>query len=208
MANSFRAAFAVCPYFLGEKRKSITCEDVYRIFNSLNAKHAWMDMFCDSEWEECPYAKKLNAAYERFDKGDDMALKENEIDSLRKEMKGVSSRLGRVEKELRKKTQECLDWEVRSKLFYEKSRKATEELEDYQKHEAERYIAMAMLYEDRLAYLIDTFCNGKLEEKDVKAWAEGKEYALTFDKESKEPIWIVEMREEQDEQLLDKETKE
>ena len=53
-----------------------------------------------------------------------------------------------------------------------------------------------MLYEDRIAYLIDKYCGGRLAEADVKAWAEGKEYALTFDNESKDPIWIVKTREE------------
>lgn len=196
MANSFRAAYAVCPYFLGEKRKSITCEDVYRGFSSVEAKSVWMDNYCCKDWENCLYARRLTEAYKRLDEGDVMALKDCEIDSLKRELKGATSKVGRVEKQLRKIEQKNVDLENQKRIYFEKYRKAQEALDDYQKNESQRYLTMAMLYEDRIAYLIDTYCNGRLEEKDVKAWAEGKEYALTFDKESKEPIWLVEMREE------------
>lgn len=200
MANSFRAAYAVCPYFLGEKRKSITCEDTYRGFNSIEAKNTWMDNYCCSDWESCSHARRLNEAYERLDEGDVMALKNNEIDSLKRELKGAVSKVGRVEKQLRKAEQVNKDLECQKKLFFEKYRQAQEKLEDYEQNESKRYITMAMLYEDRIAYLIDTYCNGRLEEKDVNAWAEGKEYALTFDKESRDPIWLVEVRDAEEEE--------
>lgn len=199
MANSFRAAYAVCPYFLGEKRKSITCEDIYRGFNSIEAKNVWMDNYCCKDWEDCLHARRLTDAYRKLDEGDIMALKDCEIDSLQRELKRVSSRIGKVEKDLRKTEQKNVDLENQKRIFFEKYRKAKEQLDDYEKHESERYITMAMLYEDRIAYLIDTYCNGRLEEEAVKAWAKDKEYALTFDKDSKDPIWIVQVRDAEEE---------
>lgn len=199
MANSYRSADAICPFFMSEKRKSITCEDCFRLFNSLEKKDAWMDKYCSNSWEDCPHAKKLNDAYERVEQGDKMALEQNMIDSLRKELKGAFSKISRLENKLRKAEAKNKDLEIQKKLIYEKCRKAVQELSEYKNKEAERYYSLAKLYEDRIAYLIDTFCGGKLEENTVKAWAEGKEYALTFDEKSKDPIWIVKVRDEEEE---------
>jgi hypothetical protein len=54
---------------------------------------------------------------------------------------------------------------------------------------------MAKLYEDRIAFLIDTYCDGRLKERTVNEWANGMEYALTFDETATEPVWIVKTRE-------------
>ena len=190
--------YTMCPFYVDENKKSISCEDVCRSFDSLTEKWAWMDMYCDLDWMSCPYACDLNEAYYRQQEGDDEALEKHEVEALKKELHGLTTKLGRAEKKLRKAEQANLDLENQKKVIYAKYRKAEEKLSDYEKHEAERYWKMAALYEDRIAYLIDTYCDGRLEEAVVKAWAEGKEYALTFDEESKEPIWIVQMKEAED----------
>ena len=188
MANSVHTV--ICPYYITEFNNCITCEDVRRSFKSHDNKDSWMGMYCDSwDWMRCPYAVDLTEAYYRQEKGDSEALDKNQNEALKKELNNLAKRLGRAEK--RNERLHQVNERISRKL-----RKAEHQLDDYQKHEAERYFRMAMLYEDRIAYLIDTYCDGRLAEADVKAWAEGKEYALTFDKESKDPIWIVKTREE------------
>ena len=188
MANSVHTV--ICPYYITEFNNCITCEDVRRSFKSHDNKDSWMGMYCDSwDWMRCPYAVDLTEAYYRQEKGDSEALDKNQNEALKKELNNLAKRLGRAEK--RNERLHQVNERISRKL-----RKAEHQLDDYQKHEAERYFRMAMLYEDRIAYLIDTYCDGRLAESDVKAWAEGKEYALTFDKESKDPIWIVKTREE------------
>lgn len=188
MANSVHTV--ICPYYITEFNNCITCEDVRRSFKSHDNKDSWMGMYCDSwDWMRCPYAVDLTEAYYRQEKGDSEALDKNQNEALKKELNNLAKRLGRAEK--RNERLHQVNERISRKL-----RKAEHQLDDYQKHEAERYFRMAMLYEDRIAYLIDKYCDGRLAETDVKAWAEGKEYALTFDKESKDPIWIVKTRKE------------
>ena len=188
MPNSVHTV--ICPYYMNEFNRSISCEDVCRAFDSLNSKNAWMMQYCDSwDWMRCPYAIDLTEAYARKEKGDEKALEKNKIKALEKENKGLQTNLGRATKKIERLHQI-------NDMMQKKWKTAEKLLDDYQKHESERYFAMARLYEDRIAYLIDTHCGGRLAEADVKAWAEGKEYALTFDKESVDPIWIVKTREE------------
>lgn len=189
------ARYTVCPFYIDESRKTISCEDVCRRFPSLDKKWRWMDMYCDDDWMSCPYAADLNEAYYRQQEGDEEALDKHEIEALKKQVHGLNTKLGRAESKLRKVEQKNIDLEHQKKLFFEKYKKAQEELADYEKHESERYYAMAKLYEDRIAFLIDTYCSGRLEEVKVKAWAENIEYALSFEKNAKEPIWVVYTRE-------------
>jgi hypothetical protein len=182
--------YTYCPFYIDENKRSISCEDVCRHFSSLDEKYGWMRQYCDTmEWEKCPFAVDLTEAYYRKEKGDEKALEKEKIKAMESEIRSLSTKLGTAEKRNERLHQV-------NELMMKKLKKASTELEDYQKHESERYFRMAMLYEDRIAYLIDTCCDGRLAEADVKAWAEGKEYALTFDKDEEDPVWIVKTRKE------------
>lgn len=203
MPNNTR--IPVCPFFKDEKKKSISCEDVFRSFPSSGKKEHWMDMYCDEwDWMKCPYAVDLNAMYERIDKGADMETEQmkHKIEAMRKELRYKATLLGRADKRLEAKEKEIKDLRRKNKQLegqklaeYKRRRKAESDLNDYEKHESERYFKMAKLYEDRLAYLIETYCDSRLEENTVKEWAKGKEYALTFDSKSKDLVWVVSTRE-------------
>lgn len=205
--------YTLCPYYEGERLSRISCEDIYRTLDSEEEKGAWMDAYCDKDWAKCPYAKDLSDAYERYQKGDRRALNEQKEKAMKTEIKSLAVKLGKANKKIerqKKKIDELMavnqsfcrksnDDEKRKRMFYDKWRDTQNELAEYENHEAERYYALAKLYEDRIAYLIHTYCDGRLEEKTVKEWAEGKEYALTFDKESEDPVWIVLTREAEEE---------
>lgn len=202
-----------CPYFIHEKNRSITCEDTARTFKDQPEKDAWMDCYCDNKWCDCRYAMDLDIMYQKIEEG--ASMEEEKVkqikEATKKEHKKLAMMYDAAEKraERRKKkldemrtinqtlTQNNINLSDMNKRYLKRWKDAQSQLEDYQKHEAERYFQMAKLYEDRIAYLIDTYCEDKkLAEADVKAWAEGKEYALTFDPKVKEPVWVVMTREE------------
>lgn len=203
MPNNTR--IPVCPFFKDEKKKSISCEDVFRSFPSCRKKEQWMDMYCDEwDWMKCPYAVDLNAMYERIDKGADMETEQmkQKIEAMRKELRYKATLLGRADKRLEAREKEIKELRRKNKALegqklaeYKRRRKAESDLHDYEKNESERYFKMAKLYEDRLAYLIWAYCDSRLPEARVKEWAKNKEYALSFDSKSQDLVWVVTIRE-------------
>ena len=206
------ARYTLCPFFEhGERKSRITCEDTYRWFDSDEEKDIWMDMYCDNEWTECPYAIELNEAYDRLEKGDEMALEKHKIDALEKELKGMATKLGRAEKRIERQ-QKKID-ELRAvnqsyinvndtlakqkREYYEKYRKADTQLKEYERKIPEQLTGIVLMYEQRMSYLIENFAPGrKLFEEDVKEWAGDKEFALTSDYEDNELAWKVVFKED------------
>ena len=213
------ARYTLCPFFVHDKRRSrISCEDTYRWFDSDEEKDVWMDTYCDNEWTECPYAIELNEAYDRLEKGDEMALENHKIDALEKELKGMATKLGRAEKRIERQ-QKKID-ELRAvnqsyinvndtlakqkRSYYEKYRNADMQLKEYERKIDVQLKGIVMTYEQRMAYLIDTYCpNGKLRERDVEEWAKDRSFAIVFsrieDEElgiEGEPAWKVVFKED------------
>lgn len=211
--------YTLCPYFEYERKARISCEDIYRRFDTNDEKWAWMDMYCDSDWMKCPYAIELNEAYERLEKGDVKALENHEIDALKKELKGMATKLGTAEKKLeraQKKIDELTavnksfigkneDLERQKRNYFEKWKKSDEQLNEYERKIDEQLKGIVMIYEQRMAYLIDTYCpNGKLRERDVQDWAKDREFAIVStrieDEElgiEGEPAWKVVIKEDE-----------
>ena len=93
--------FAVCPFFLSEKKLSISCEDTVRQFYNRKDKKAQLKDFCESDWESCPYADALNQLYERMDhmktqQERDIAALEHLAAARKKENEELRQRLGYV----------------------------------------------------------------------------------------------------------------
>ena len=191
------ARIPLCPFYKDEKNKSISCEDVYRSFPSIKKKYAWMDMFCDEwDWMKCPYAVDLNEAYERLEKGDKKALEKHEIEALRKELKSISTKLGRAEKRIERQ-QKKIDQlravnksftsvnnslEHQKKEFYKRWRSAQDEVDKGNDLVLEELGKLGIIYEQRMCYLIDKFVPDKiLCEDDVQKWAGDRSFALVAD---------------------------
>lgn len=204
-----------CPFYIDESRHSISCEDVCRSYDSMKQKWAWMDMYCDSwDWQKCPYAVDRAEAYRRYEEGDRMALENNKIEALEKECHRLRTKLGKVEKRVdrqQKKIDEQREliksyqrvneaYEKQKSELYRKWRQADQDLRDHRNKAGDELSAMAELFEQRMAYLIDTYCpDGKLKERAVKEWAGDKEFAIVADKESFEDdlTWMVIFQEEE-----------
>lgn len=93
--------FAVCPFFVSEKKLSISCEDTVRQFYTKQDKQKQLKNFCDSDWQHCQYAKALNDLYERMDemktqKDRDIAALEHLAQARKKENEEIRQRLGYV----------------------------------------------------------------------------------------------------------------
>lgn len=141
-----------CPYYIDESRSSISCEDVCRSYDSADKKWEWMDMYCDSwDWMKCPYAADISEAYKRYEEGDEMALIEQEIKAQKKEIESLLRKLGRANKKLDKERAKNKDLEAQKRIYFEKWRKAQDQLNEYEKKIADQLGAMAGIYEQRLA---------------------------------------------------------
>ena len=205
------ARYTLCPFFVHDKRKSrISCEDTYRWFDSDDEKDVWMDTYCDNEWTECPYAIELNEAYDRLEKGDEMALENHKIDALEKELKGMATKLGRAEKRIERQ-QKKID-ELRAvnqsyinvndtlakqkRSYYEKYRNADMQLKEYERKIDDQIKKIVSVYEQRLCYLIENYTDGKIYEDQMSEWAGDKAMALVAEYDDGGIYWSVKYGEE------------
>lgn len=207
---------AICPFYVGEKHKSISCEDTYRRFCNSERRDAWLHMYCETwDWMRCPYAADLAEAYERFEKGDKEALEKNAVDSLRKELKSVTTKLGRAEKknerylkrisELMKINQSLVNknegLDNKNRHLQKMFRDADKHNKDFEEKVWDQVQKISRMYEQRICYLIEEFVpDKKFTESDVSAWAEDKAFALVYDRdedEEHEPYWVVRYGEEE-----------
>ena len=84
---------------MSEKKLSISCEDTVRQFYSKADKYKQLKDHCDSDWESCQYAAKLNQLYERMDqmktqRDRDIAALEHLAEARKKETAELRQRLG------------------------------------------------------------------------------------------------------------------
>ena len=186
-----------CPYYIDESRHSISCEDVCRSYDSTKQKWAWMDMYCDSwDWMKCPYAADISEAYRRYEEGDEMALIEQEIKAQKKEIESLLRKLGRANKKLDKERAKNKDLEAQKRIYFEKWRKAQDQLNEYEKKIADQIMGISNAYEARLAYMMDMFSDGTLNESDVKDWLQDKEWAIVKNEYGYEVVFQEEENDE------------
>lgn len=198
----------LCPFYKRNLARSISCEDTYRTFADTEKKDIWMRIYCDRDWESCKYAKDRNQAYERLFKGDDKAIMENDIKAMERELKKLSTLLGRSEKrverqqkkidELRAVNQSFIrkneELEKLNRESYAKWRGVNETLEQYEEAIASQVQVIADAYEARLAYMIDRF--GTFSDIDVDEWRKDKSFALVYDKDDDGyPCWNLVLKE-------------
>lgn len=93
-----------------------------------------------------------------------MALKVQENKALRKEVESLLKKLGRANK--------------RAETYYQKWKELSDEKQEYEAKIHDQVMAIASAYEARLAYMMDMFSDGTLNESDVKDWLKDKEFAL------------------------------
>ena len=206
--------YTMCPFYVDENKKSISCEDICRTYKTLECKYDWMTMYCDSwEWMKCPYAIDRSEAYAAYEKGDVKALENQEIKALEKENKYLRTLLGKAEKrverqqkkidELRAVNQSFTNvnnsLEKQKKEFYTRWRKAQDELDKGNETVMEELRRLGDIYEQRMCYLIDRFADGFFCESDVERWAGDREFALIrqYDEDLGDMVWKVVFKEDE-----------
>lgn len=181
MSNNGRVT--LCPYYRNEKGFSITCEDVYRRFETKTEKKKHKNTYCCEAWQKCPYAKDLNRLYENME-GEKM----NKTEELRqkcnaqgKEIKKMATMLGKAEKKVKELTHEVealtrsnknlqglyVKWQDKAKEAKESELKAFNELN-----------ILSDIITGRMVYLMTLYTDGKLDEREFQKWAEDKEFRL------------------------------
>lgn len=191
-----------CPYYVGEQNKSISCEDTFRRFRWPAQKYRWMDTYCDDKWEKCVYALAIQRAYEGGNMNKFLVLDEKNK-ALKKELKSVSTMLGKCEKRDKEKSAVIRDLQNRNRALESIAIKRQMELDETRSElrKAERVISgIGEIYEGRFAYLMAK--NGYvLDEVDFKRWANTHEYAIKPSKEGENGTveWIVVTREVENE---------
>ena len=206
--------YTMCPFYVDENKKSISCEDICRTYKTLECKYDWMTMYCDSwEWMKCPYAIDRSEAYAAYEKGDVKALENQEIKALEKENKYLRTLLGKAEKrverqqkkidELRAVNQSFTNvnnsLEKHKKEFYTRWRKAQDELDKGNDTVLGELDKLGSIYEQRMCYLIDRFADGFFCESDVERWAGDREFALVrqYDEDLGDMVWKVVFKEDE-----------
>ena len=206
--------YTMCPFYVDENKKSISCEDICRTYKTLECKYDWMTMYCDSwEWMKCPYAIDRSEAYAAYEKGDVKALENQEIKALEKENKYLRTLLGKAEKrverqqkkidELRAVNQSFTNvnnsLEKQKKEFYKRWRTAQDELDKGNETVMEELNRLGNIYEQRMCYLIDRFADGFFCESDVERWAGDREFALVrqYDEDLGDMVWKVVFKEDE-----------
>ena len=113
--------YTLCPYYVDENKKTISCEDVIRRFVTYRSKNKHMNKHCDKDWKSCPYAVSLSEMYRRIEAGSDEYTEKlrHKAKALEKENKKLISLLGRYDVRLYSK-----DVEIRQ------VRKKNRELDD------------------------------------------------------------------------------
>ena len=206
--------YTMCPFYVDENKKSISCEDICRTYKTLECKYDWMTMYCDSwEWMKCPYAIDRSEAYAAYEKGDVKALENQEIKALEKENKYLRTLLGKAEKRVERQQKKIDELravntsfvnvnnslEKQKKEFYKRWRAAQDELDKGNETVMEELRRLGDIYEQRMCYLIDRFADGFFCESDVERWAGDREFALVrqYDEDLGDMVWKVVFKEDE-----------
>ena len=184
-----------CPFYIDENKLTISCEDVCRSFDSMDEKWTWMDMYCDTwDWMKCPHAADISEAYRKAEEGDVMAIENQEINALKKEVHALRTKLGAVtkkserpQKKLDEQRELVKSYQRKNEDLYRKWRSLDDKVRKDDDKIWNELGSLSEIYEQRMAYLIDTCCPDKrLYEEDVEAWAKDREFALVFDRDDVE----------------------
>ena len=157
-----------------------------------------MTKYCDEAWQECKYAIAITQAYDKLEKGDKQALEKQKIKALESEIRSNLIKIGRAETKIREQKEQINNLIGSNKKLmdarrteHERRMRAEKDLAYAQGKVADDIKKIAQLYEDRIAYLMDTFADGTFREADAEAWAKGKQFAVVHEVKQKDRVWKV-----------------
>jgi hypothetical protein len=205
--------YTLCPYYIDDNGESISCEDTIRTLGS--KKKQWMDDYCDKAWESCPYAEAITKAYIEYERGDIKALDEEKITALTKENDSLRKKLGRRNKRIDRLEKKLTEFRQINKNYltihdtlrkqkteyYKKWRETREELDTVERKVYDQIMGIVTIYEQRMAYLIDTYAPSGILEDNIKRWAADKEFAIVSEDAGEGKIrWVVRFKSDDEEE--------
>lgn len=96
--------YIICPYYKRDRKKSITCEDTIRSYETITDKKKVLNSYCSASWKQCPYAKRMNDIYSLdmpFEKIKEKIMK-NKIEQQDKEINKLMRENGQLKKKVDK----------------------------------------------------------------------------------------------------------
>lgn len=138
--------YTLCPYYVDENKKTVSCEDVIRRFLTYRSKNQHMNKYCDKDWQSCPYAVALSEVYHSIEDGADEELTwlRHKVKVLEKEQKKQISLMGRYDVRLDAKAAEMKQIRKKNKELDEalyRERKKRKELEHGKSYKQEKTAA-------------------------------------------------------------------
>ena len=133
---------------------------------------------------------------------------EHENAALKKELRKVSSMLGKATKREERKDDRIRELMTQNRALEKVMLREKQKCADLKlklDKAGKDMIALADIYEGRIAYLVANFTDGTLNEEDIRKWAESFEYAMIPDATEKGPdgkevvvLWRIMTREIED----------
>ena len=127
--------YTICPYYIDDNKKTVSCEDVIRRFATYRSKNKHMNKFCDKDWKECPHAMVLSEMYHNMESAPDPA--KLQVRALEKENKKLISLLGRYDVRLDAKDAEIRRIRKKNEELEQKLYKKRKEMRDGKEREQE-----------------------------------------------------------------------
>lgn len=179
MPNNGR--ITICPFYKDEKNLSISCEDTFHRFRWPAQKKRHMDMFCDKDWQSCPYAMALLDVYRNGGEMDESVKLRNEVDMLKKELRKTATMLGKAEKREKDKDDKIRRLQRENDAienFYIKLKIKYNECERSRNRLLGENTTLALWTERRIAYLVSEFADGIFDEREMIKWHDNHEYKI------------------------------
>lgn len=89
----------ICPFYIADKKSTISCEDTIHIFYGGSDKKNWMKEYCRSNWRQCRFAECMNQIYESEERMSDWMKKakieEQKASAARRELKNLNTEYGK-----------------------------------------------------------------------------------------------------------------
>lgn len=170
-----------CPFYVNERNSYITCEDTKRRFRYRKQKEDYMDKYCDTNWQQCPYAILILHAYEQEEEMLRGAKRDQKMKALEAENKKVNIMLSKAEaRDNEKATQiRALQKKVRHlEHNYMLYRDKYEQMRDVEEKAMEQINEAMQLCEARVAFLLSKRRDHRIDEAEFKEWHKKHEFAI------------------------------
>lgn len=183
--------YVQCPFYVSDRRLSISCEDIYRRHDSKSAKHKWMRGYCDKAWESCPYARNLSDVYNMKGAELNKELDKLRVKELQAEQRKLMSRIGVLEKKEQKYQERIQNLQAIVQKYKDRERTVSYQIDK-----------LASMYEGFITYLLSVFSMGEFRIENYENWSKDKEFQLLAterDEEGKPMVFKAIVRKVKDE---------